>query len=155
MYAPTINAIEASEAFLADLENALAFGFVIAYAQGLSMLAKASDELTMNIPLPSVIQVWKSGCIIRSDLLGNFTRAFEKEAKLPNLLLDAGMAELLKKREDSVRRMIGAYNFAASVLCSLYTERSLIATAISMVGMATGRSIASCEVHFPVPFEPA
>ena len=106
LYAPAVKSIKATEELIADLENTLAFCFVTAYAQGLSMLAKASDELAMHIPLPSVIQVWKSGCIIRSDLLGNFTRAFEKDPKLSNLLLDGDIAVLLKKREESVRRMI-------------------------------------------------
>lgn len=85
------------------LENALAFSFTVAYAQGLSMLAKASDELKMDIPLPDVIKVWKAGCIIRSALLGNFTAAFKRDGKLPNLLLDPEIAEILKSREDSVR----------------------------------------------------
>ncbi len=103
-----ISKIENTNALLNDLENALAFCFAIAYTQGLSMLAKASDELGMNIPLPSVIQVWKAGCIIRSALLGNFTDAFTKEPKLPNLLLDADIAGLMQSREDSLRRIINA-----------------------------------------------
>jgi 6-phosphogluconate dehydrogenase len=78
----------------------------MAYAQGLSMLAVASDELKMNIPLPEVITVWKAGCIIRSALLGNFTDAFKKDPKLPNLLLDKDLAELLKAREESIRQVI-------------------------------------------------
>lgn len=99
---------EANTGFISDLENALAFCFVMAYTQGLSMLAKASDELAMNIPLPSVIQVWKSGCIIRSALLGNFTEAFKRDPKLPNLLLDTDIATLVKSREESTRRVVAA-----------------------------------------------
>ncbi len=93
---------------ISELENALAFSFVIAYAQGLSMLAKASTELKMEIPLPSVIQVWKAGCIIRSSLLGNFTKAFEKNPTLASLLLDNEISELLKNREKSLRNIVGA-----------------------------------------------
>ncbi len=106
LYAPELSPIKAGDELLTDLENALAFCFVIAYAQGLSMLAKASDEWAMNIPLPSVIQVWKSGCIIRSALLGNFTAAFANNPRLPNLLLDKDIAVLLKKREGSLRRLV-------------------------------------------------
>jgi 6-phosphogluconate dehydrogenase len=106
LYGSGNSKIEFTQELLADLENALAFGFVIAYAQGLSMLAKASVELKMNIPLPSVIQVWKAGCIIRSALLGNFTAAFKKEPQLPNLLLDADIADLLKNRDTSIRDVI-------------------------------------------------
>lgn len=94
------------EELLTELENALVFSFTIAYAQGLSMLAKASVELKMDIPLPSVIQVWKAGCIIRSTLLGNFTNAFQSKPQLSNLLLDKEIAELLKNRENSLRKIL-------------------------------------------------
>jgi 6-phosphogluconate dehydrogenase len=98
--------MEVKDETLADLENALAFCFTIAYAQGLSMLARASDEHQMNIPLPDVITVWKAGCIIRSALLGNFTEAFSKDARLSNILLDRNIALLLKNREASLRNII-------------------------------------------------
>jgi 6-phosphogluconate dehydrogenase len=106
LYQPAIKKIPADEKLITELENALAFCFIIAYAQGLSQLAKASDELKMDIPLPSVIQVWKAGCIIRSTLLGNFSSAFEKDPKLPNLLLDADISKLLKQREQSLRYIL-------------------------------------------------
>jgi 6-phosphogluconate dehydrogenase len=106
LYQPTIKPTKMTEEVLSDLENALSFGFLMAYAQGLSMLAKASDELDMNIPLPSVITVWKAGCIIRSALLGNFTDAFQREPKLANLLLDKEIALLAKNRQQTVRNII-------------------------------------------------
>jgi 6-phosphogluconate dehydrogenase len=106
VYRSSINKIEITQNDLNHLENALAFCFTVAYAQGLSMLAKASDELNMNIPLPDVIKVWKAGCIIRSALLGNFTEAFQKDPRLPNLLLDSEIAELLKNREGSIRHVL-------------------------------------------------
>jgi 6-phosphogluconate dehydrogenase len=106
LYQTSVNKIEITQNDLNHLENALAFCFAIAYAQGLSMLAKASDELKMNIPLPDVIKVWKAGCIIRSALLGNFTDAFKKNPGLPNLLLDTEIAELLKNREQSLREIL-------------------------------------------------
>lgn len=106
LYNSSVNKIEITEITLNHIENALTFCFTIAYAQGLSMLSKASDELKMNIPLPDVITVWKAGCIIRSALLGNFADAFKKDEKLANLLLDANIAELLKNREGSVREIL-------------------------------------------------
>jgi len=88
------------------LENALAFCFITAYAQGLNMIAKASVELNMNIPLPSVVQVWKAGCIIRSSLLLNFANAYKSDAALPNLLLNKEIAALLQQREHSLRKIV-------------------------------------------------
>lgn len=106
LYHPGVNPIDPTPEVLDHLENALAFCFAIAYAQGLSMLAKASEVWNMNIPLPSVIQVWKAGCIIRSALLGNFTEAFARDPALPNLLLDKDLAALMQNREDSIRQVL-------------------------------------------------
>lgn len=106
LYQPSIKKTNFDEELLTELENALTFSFAIAYAQGLSMLSKASEVHSMDIPMPSVIRVWKAGCIIRSALLGNFTNAFQKDAKLPNILLDKEITDLLKNREHSIRRII-------------------------------------------------
>ena len=106
LHQPKIGAINFNQQLVNDVEDALEFCFVMAYTQGLSMLAKASIEHNMNIPLPSVIQVWKAGCIIRSALLGNFTQAFEKNATLPNLLNDESIVALVKGYEESMRRVV-------------------------------------------------
>jgi len=106
LYQSSVSKIEITQNVLNHLENALAFCFTIAYAQGLSMLAKASEELNMNIPMPDVIRVWKAGCIIRSALLGNFTEAFKKDPKLPNLLLDPDIAQILENRSESLRHVV-------------------------------------------------
>ena len=99
--------VKVTQEMLADLEHALAFPFVIAYTQGLSMLAKASDELKMDIPLQAVIKVWKAGCIIRSALLGNFNRCIFKESKIIQTgLLDEEICELLKNRRSSIRSVL-------------------------------------------------
>ena len=47
------------------IHDALYFGTIISYAQGLSMLYQASRELEMDIPLTRVVSVWRGGCIIR------------------------------------------------------------------------------------------
>jgi 6-phosphogluconate dehydrogenase len=100
-------ALKPDKAFLSDLEAALTYSFVVAYAQGLALLAKASEVHGMGIPLPSVVQVWRAGCIIRSALLGTFSEAFEREPSLPNLLLDPGVAALLEEKEAALRRTLG------------------------------------------------
>ena len=106
LYQLPVIKISLDDEILTELENALTFCFALAYAQGLSMLAKASEVHNMDIPLPAVIRVWKAGCIIRSALLGNFSNAYDKDPKLTNILLDAEIAALLKNREQSIRRVI-------------------------------------------------
>jgi 6-phosphogluconate dehydrogenase len=107
VYGPAVLPVSGSKEEVAtELGNALYFGFAMAYAQGLSMLAKASSVLQMAIPLPEVIQVWKAGCIIRSAMLEVFERAFAKNAELENLLLDEEVAATIKGTEESVREIL-------------------------------------------------
>ena len=94
------------EAFIQQLHDALYFGILISYSQGMSMLEVASTELDMTIPLNEVVKVWRGGCIIRSSLLDTFVKAFEQHAVLPNLLLDNGISELLMAKEGNMREVI-------------------------------------------------
>ncbi|MEO6071614.1 MAG: NADP-dependent phosphogluconate dehydrogenase, partial [Chitinophagaceae bacterium] len=107
LYQPTINPIKISnEALLADLEKALHFCFIMAYAQGLNMLAKASDALKMDIHLTDVVKVWRQGCIIRSVMLGDFYKAYQTTKGLTNLLLDADIAKLIKEDHQSIKNIV-------------------------------------------------
>lgn len=109
LYKPKVGDLKSLGAGLeTDLEATLRFCFLMAYTQGLAMLAKASAELKMNIPLPKVVQVWKAGCIIRSAMLPVFEKAFAANETLGNLLLDTGVAALVQKSEEGIRRVIAA-----------------------------------------------
>ena len=94
------------DAFIHQLHDALYFATLISYSQGLGMLVVASDELNMGIPLNKVVAVWRGGCIIRSSLLDVFIKAYDKNAVLPNLLLDDEIADLLRSKEQNLREVI-------------------------------------------------
>jgi 6-phosphogluconate dehydrogenase len=87
-------------------EKGLYAGFIISYAQGFHLLSKASDDLAMNIPLKDVVQVWKSGCIIRAEMLQLFTAAWERDPSLRHLLLDEKMAVVVQENIPSLRQLI-------------------------------------------------
>lgn len=89
-----------------ELEEALYFSFLIAYAQGLSLLAKVSVDYKMQIPLPRVVSIWKGGCIIRSSLLYQFDKAFTDNPTLSNVLLHPTIAKILKQKERSIRKTV-------------------------------------------------
>jgi 6-phosphogluconate dehydrogenase len=91
------------EQFIQQVHDALVFGTLVSYAQGLSLLHKASGDLDMQIPLPQVVSVWRGGCIIRSVLLGLFSKAFQLNPQLSNLLLDAQVAKVLQEKVQSLR----------------------------------------------------
>jgi 6-phosphogluconate dehydrogenase len=107
LYKPVIKPITAKkELVIKQVHDALYFATVMCYAQGLSMLHKASAESDMQIPLPEVVKVWRGGCIIRSVLLESFYKAYKKNKQLPNILLDKSVARLVKKKERNLRAVV-------------------------------------------------
>jgi 6-phosphogluconate dehydrogenase len=107
IYQPQIGKIDLQAEDLARvLEEALGFCFVMAYAQGLSLLVKASEEYNMQIPLADVVNIWKGGCIIRSALLYQFDNVFAANATQPSVLLDEGISSFLKQREGAIRSIL-------------------------------------------------
>jgi 6-phosphogluconate dehydrogenase len=107
LYKPKLKPIALSkDELMQEAEKALTFCYIMAYAQGLSQLSKASVELNMNIPVADVIKVWRQGCIIRSAMLGDFYKAYQKGGELENILLDEGIAKLVKKDHESTKNII-------------------------------------------------
>lgn len=94
------------EVFIQQVQEALFFGMIISYAQGLAMLHVASKELDMQIPLQDVVKIWRGGCIIRSSLLEVFFKAYQKNPELPNLLLEGEIAQLLHGKKQNMRNVI-------------------------------------------------
>lgn len=109
------------EEFIKQVHDALFFGVLISYAQGLALLHKASADLDMQIPMPKVVSVWRGGCIIRSTLLDLFTKIYTKNPALENLLLDEQIAKMLQEKEQNLRAVAVAAiqnNYAAANLLS-------------------------------------
>lgn len=107
LYQPKTKHLKGKEhADIKKIADALYFGTIIAYAQGLAMLHKASSELNMDIPLADVVKIWRGGCIIRSSLLEVFYKAFKKDKTLSNILLNKNIAKLLKKTEKNARNTV-------------------------------------------------
>lgn len=109
IYNKTYSSLETdSSKFINELKEALFCAIIISYAQGLSLLVKASEELTMEIPLKDVVKIWRGGCIIRSTLLETFYEAYSAKTDLENILLDQNIASLLISRIDSLREVVSA-----------------------------------------------
>ncbi|SEJ67954.1 6-phosphogluconate dehydrogenase (decarboxylating) [Dyadobacter koreensis] len=95
-----------TEEWIKQVHDALYFGTILSYAQGLAMLYQASRELAMDIPLPDAVSVWRGGCIIRSTLLETFTQAYKNSPDLSNILLDPGVAAIIKSAESNTRAVV-------------------------------------------------
>lgn len=95
-----------------DLQQALAACFIAAYAQGIQLISVASEQYKMQISLSGVIQVWKAGCIIRSELLKTFEQSYRQNPGLENLLLDNSVSSMIREHDGSLRRVV---NMAVSL----------------------------------------
>ena len=91
----------------ATLENALLCAKICSYAQGLALLAAASESHGWAVNVPDVLACWQGGCIIRAALLVDFRAAFEASPGLENLLLAPPIAAMLEARIADWRAVVG------------------------------------------------
>ena len=87
-------------------EEALFFSFIITYAQGLHVLAEASKEYGYKLDISVIAKIWRAGCIIRAGLLADITEAFEKDPKLPNLLIAPKFVEKVQDSVGAARELV-------------------------------------------------
>ena len=86
--------------------DALYASKITSYAQGLAQLRLASAEYGYELQPGTVAKVWRAGCIIRAELLGDIMRAYARTPDLANLLLDPAFAEAVVSRQDAWRFVV-------------------------------------------------
>ena len=88
------------------LKNALYFGMITTYAQGMVQLRLASEEYGYGLNLEEVAKIWRGGCIIRAACLEDFRKAYKKAPDLANLMLDKEIGEDLVARQKDIREVV-------------------------------------------------
>lgn len=102
----------------ADLEGALLCAFLITYAQGLSLLAQASSEMTYDTNIGDAAKIWRGGCIIRSASLADIREAFQRSPSLPSILLDDKIAAKVNSHSFALRKMVsGSIGHGIPAMC--------------------------------------
>jgi 6-phosphogluconate dehydrogenase len=86
--------------------QALYAGKITSYAQGLGLLTIASAEYQYDFKLSEIAKIWRAGCIIRADLLGDIMAAYQRDSALVNLLLDDAFREAVESRQEAWRFVI-------------------------------------------------
>jgi 6-phosphogluconate dehydrogenase len=97
-----------TQKFVQALEEALYFSTVVAYAQGMHLLAQASKEYGYELKMDQIALIWRGGCIIRSTFLEDIYQAYKKDNNLAHLLLDEGVATKVKGTLAGTRQVIAA-----------------------------------------------
>jgi len=88
------------------LEQAMYFSMITTYAQGFSLLDKASKEYTYYLSLEDIATIWRGGCIIRSSLLEDIKSAFSALPGLSNIMMDDKIAQKLMHAQIETRKAI-------------------------------------------------
>jgi 6-phosphogluconate dehydrogenase len=94
------------ESYLSQLQDALYTSMIIAYAQGMAVLAAASEKYCYHLDLEAVARIWRGGCIIRSALLEDIMKAFGQRKDLPNLLLDRTLSLRIMEKQEFLRYVV-------------------------------------------------
>src|ERR1700726_817878 len=92
------------KAFIEDVRRALYCSKMISYAQGYMLLRSVEKEMKWNLNMGGIALMWRGGCIIRSVFLGDIKKAFDKNPKLQNLLMDDFFSSALAKYHQSWRK---------------------------------------------------
>jgi 6-phosphogluconate dehydrogenase len=92
--------------FLTQLGHALFVGMITVYAQGMALLAVASDKYKYALDLEAVARIWRGGCIIRAALLEDICTAFHARRDLPNLLIDPNLSHKIMEHQEDLRQVV-------------------------------------------------
>jgi len=93
-------------AFLTRTRNALFAATILAYAQGMAQLWKASLSYTYALNLEEVARIWRGGCIIRAAVLEQVRAAFRAKPGLSNLLQNAALGDAVMRRQEDLRAVV-------------------------------------------------
>ncbi len=94
------------DTFLTQLRRALYAAMIITYAQGMALLAVASEKYEYHLDLEAVARIWRGGCIIRAALLEDICAAFRARRDLPNLLLDPNLSRKVMEHQEYLRQVV-------------------------------------------------
>ncbi len=95
-------------AFAETVRQALYCAKIMAYAQGFALMKNASETYDWNLDLGAIASIFRAGCIIQADFLGDITAAFRRDPALGNLLLDGYFQERIAKNHQSLRTAAAA-----------------------------------------------
>ena len=85
------------ERLIEAVRAALYASKITSYAQGFGLLRMASAEYGYDLQAGTIARIWRAGCIIRASLLGDIMAAYQRDAALPNLLLDDAFRQAIER----------------------------------------------------------
>lgn len=90
------------------VRDALYASKICSYAQGFNLIRAGATEWKWDINLSEMARIWKGGCIIRAKFLDRIKIAYQRDARLQNLLLDEDFRAWMDEAQDSWRTTVNA-----------------------------------------------
>ena len=88
------------------VRDALYASKITSYAQGMALLREAAKEYDWDLQYGAIAKIWKGGCIIRAKFLDLIKQAFDRNADLPNLLVDKEFSQYVQSRQENWRKVV-------------------------------------------------
>ena len=92
--------------FVEDVRQALYASKICSYAQGFQLLKMAAAAYEWALNFGSIALMWRGGCIIRAQFLGDIKEAFDADPGLTNLLLAPYFSNAIQNSQDAWRRVV-------------------------------------------------
>ena len=103
---PDIQFTGNKEAFLEQLRQALFASKICSYAQGYQLMRAAAAEYEWDLNYGEIALMWRGGCIIRAQFLGNIKEAYDNNPDLQNLLLDDYFKDAIENSQLAWRKVV-------------------------------------------------
>ncbi|MBY0308087.1 MAG: decarboxylating NADP(+)-dependent phosphogluconate dehydrogenase, partial [Phycisphaerales bacterium] len=88
------------------VRDALYCSKICSYAQGFALMRTASKANGWGLKLGEIAMIFRGGCIIRARFLQKIFEAYQRNADLPNLLLDPYFAGVIEANNQNWRAVV-------------------------------------------------
>lgn len=91
---------------LRHLGHAVYLATLMCFVQGLDVMERENKKENWGINIPRVLEIWKAGCIIKSDAISEILQASYAEGPHVHLLCKPQIAEEVKKYRSSLKKIV-------------------------------------------------
>jgi 6-phosphogluconate dehydrogenase len=92
--------------YLEKLEQAFYFSMMMAYAQGMHLLFKASETYNYQLEAAQIAKIWRGGCIIRAAFLEDMYHAYQQNPALEHLAADQTVRSYINSCLPAMREIV-------------------------------------------------
>jgi len=103
---PSLEFIGEKKEIIEAIRKALYASKICSYAQGFQLMRAAAAEYNWELNYGNIALLWRGGCIIRAKFLVDIKNAFDRNPKLPNLLLDSFFINVIDECQESWRNVV-------------------------------------------------